>query len=129
LFDRAVANIESEFFLVGIVEEFDRSVLLLQKHLGWKNAYYLRRNKGTRDRPEVAPALIQTLRERNRWDIKLYEMCLKKLLKTYDQVISDQNVLADFRQANRQYNRYVRPIYDVYDQAKAVLSGNPSRPT
>jgi len=129
LFEKALANVERDFFLVGIVEEFDRSVLLLAEALNWTNALYLRRNTRSTEKPEVSPELVQQLKERNKWDVELYEHCRARLVDTYREKIGSDQALKDFQAANRRFNRVARPIYNIYDNAKAVLSGNANRPT
>ncbi|MCD6073915.1 MAG: hypothetical protein K0Q70_798 [Rhodospirillales bacterium] len=46
-FDQACARLESEFALVGIVEQFDEALLVISKLLGWRPCIYRRMNVGS----------------------------------------------------------------------------------
>lgn len=72
---KAKENLLKEFDIIGLTEEFDKSLILLGKAMGWKIIYYLKKNKGQR-REKVAPPTpeeIQKLREILKYDIELYE--------------------------------------------------------
>lgn len=43
-FARARANIERDFAVVGLVNRYDESLLLMKQHFGWKRAFYARQN-------------------------------------------------------------------------------------
>lgn len=67
-------NLDSHFALVGLTEEFDRSLLLLQRQFGWRQPFYRRQNR-TYDRPtkESLPRrTIEVIEAHNELDLALY---------------------------------------------------------
>lgn len=72
---KAKENLVKEFDVIGLTEEFDKSLILLGKAVGWKIIYYLRKNKGQR-REQVAPpnqTQLEKLKDLLQYDIELYE--------------------------------------------------------
>jgi tetratricopeptide (TPR) repeat protein len=75
LLDRALANIENHFSVVGLSERFDETVVMLKRSLRWKRPYYAPLN-ATRGRPakaELPDAALRAIQEFNALDIELYE--------------------------------------------------------
>lgn len=71
---RAVENLRS-CAVVGLTEQFDLSLLLLQRAFGWRHIGYARANVGV-DRPPSAALGAKTLeavRRYNRLDLRLYD--------------------------------------------------------
>jgi hypothetical protein len=63
------------FRAVGLTEAFDESVTLFKRILGWRTPFYFNRNvskKGPRS-DEVASTTLELIRERNAFDLELYE--------------------------------------------------------
>jgi hypothetical protein len=63
------------FGIVGLVERFDESLLLMKKRYGWGDVSY-RKRKVASDRPgreDLSRALLRKIEERNRLDTDLYE--------------------------------------------------------
>ena len=76
----ALANIEAYFPVVGLVERFDESLLLLRHAFGWKNVYYTRLNTTTH-RPrieEVPKATRDRIAQHCTQDLELYEAAVKR---------------------------------------------------
>jgi len=70
----AKRNLCDQFAVVGLTEDFDRSVILMKQMFGWKWPFYVAKNR-TRHRPDrahVAPETIQIIEEYNQLDIALY---------------------------------------------------------
>ncbi|MFC2046006.1 sulfotransferase family 2 domain-containing protein [Chloroflexota bacterium] len=73
--ERAKTVLNEHFTVVGLVERFDETLILMSKSFGWKRPYYARMNV-TRNRPagsEVSPNALAIIRERNTLDLALYE--------------------------------------------------------
>lgn len=71
----AKENLVKEFDVIGLTEEFDKSLILLGKAMGWKIIYYLKKNKG-QAREKVAPPSgdeLEKLQELLKYDIELYD--------------------------------------------------------
>lgn len=81
---QAQANIEGHFTLVGFTEQFDETLILLKRALGWKMDAYLRRNVGlNRPAAESVPAATRSLIEQiNEFDFGLYHAAEKRFAAT-----------------------------------------------
>ena len=78
--EAAKRNLDS-CLVVGLTERFDESFLLVRRALGWRLPMYETQNvtkdfKGPRLEPPT-PEVIEAIRERNRFDIELYEHARK----------------------------------------------------
>jgi hypothetical protein len=79
LFEAARANIEKHFVFVGIMEDFDTSIILLAKILNWGNIYYKQRNISQKKEPTLSEDSIAMLRVLNEQDEKLYRYVQEKI--------------------------------------------------
>ena len=60
--------------MVGLTERFDESFILIRRALGWRLPMYETHNVSTAELPAPpTPAAIDLIRERNRFDLALYE--------------------------------------------------------
>jgi hypothetical protein len=61
--------------VVGVTEQFDLALLLLQRTFGWRDIHYTRANVGHNRPPSAAhsPAMLAAVRRYNRRDLALYE--------------------------------------------------------
>ena len=80
-FERALENIEKYFSIVGVVERFDESLLLLSRLYHWQDISYVERNKAVKriSVSEFDPHLIERIREANRLDTALHFHAIKVL--------------------------------------------------
>lgn len=86
LLEKARDNIDKYFAVVGLVEEFDPSLLLMKRTLGWKTPYYTKRNV-TKDISRVQGISDDTLNligEYNQLDMELYQYAKERLQKEVD---------------------------------------------
>jgi Sulfotransferase family len=104
MLNAAKANLRNHFTVVGLVEEFDRSLILMQRALGWRLPLYSRENTG-RNRPPHQPIsehTLQTIRDYNQADIALYEYARSIFcddIRSYGRSLDRE--LALFRSLNR----------------------------
>ncbi len=70
----AKANLREHCAVVGLTEDFDRSLLLIKRWLGWKYPFYERQNvtSGRPRRADLPADTLRVLQEYNRLDIELY---------------------------------------------------------
>src|SRR5207244_11539849 len=76
--DRAQANL-THFRVVGLLEEFDASLLLLRRAFGWHWPFYVKENV-TKEKPDETFLEAETLgliHEAHRLDLELYEYARK----------------------------------------------------
>lgn len=95
-----------DYFVVGLSEKFDESLILFKRILGWKNIFYIKRNVTDR-RPsinEIDEETIKTIIEYNKLDIDLYifaEQIFENFLK--GQGASFNKQVEHFRLLNKYY--------------------------
>lgn len=104
LLDLAKQNIERHFALVGIVERFDESLVLLQHRFKWGDVDYERRNVTKRRirRVDVPDRVLDTIWQHNQLDFKLYAFARRQL----EQAVADagpalHRTLGRLRRQNR----------------------------
>ncbi len=70
----AKQDLRDYFGVVGLVEKFDETIVLMQKILGWKTPFYVKRNV-TRNRPtkeDVSKDTLKVIEKHSELDIELY---------------------------------------------------------
>jgi hypothetical protein len=79
----ATSNLQSSFSVIGIVEEFDRSLALCSATFGWKDPIWNQLNRSAfhLERSDVDPADLALIQSLNEYDIRLYELGMS-LFKT-----------------------------------------------
>lgn len=109
----AIANIEAYFPVIGLMERFDESLLLLQGAFGWKNVHYIRRNT-TLNRPkvdEIRKATRDRLIRHCTQDLELYEAAVRR----FDAQVAEMG--EDFHRKLRRFRSNARVYtltYQVY---------------
>lgn len=79
----AKKNLEKKFLVVGITEQYDDSLKVMQRELGWKDVSYSRAMVNT-ERPlrmNVPDSIITKIIEMNKLDIELYHFAKNLLNK------------------------------------------------
>ncbi|MBC8170677.1 MAG: sulfotransferase family 2 domain-containing protein [Anaerolineae bacterium] len=104
----AKEHLRTHFSVVGLVEEFDQTLLLLQKALGWQNIYYARRNvnEGRPRREQVPPETLEYIRQHSEPDVTLYQYA-RTLFEQQSQAYGDTLAadLAAFRRRNATFGQ------------------------
>lgn len=70
----AQQNLQKHFPAIGLTERFDESLILLKRHLGWKNPYYKKSNV-SHNRSSIEDVPSETLKlitQYNQFDLQLY---------------------------------------------------------
>jgi hypothetical protein len=84
---KAIENLEKHFLAPGILAQFDESLILLRRAMGWRLPLYLRR-RVTRRRPEpadISESARQTVLAFNELDIELYDWGRQSLKSKIDE--------------------------------------------
>jgi hypothetical protein len=107
----AKGNLAGNFAVVGLTEEFDRSLILMKRTLGWGTPFYTRQNVGQRHlrKEEIPLETLRVLQENNRLDVELYryaEELFREQLRA--QARSFENELQRFKRLNGAYGRLHR---------------------
>ena len=107
--DLALRNLESHFSVVGLTEQFDESLLVMKRALGWRRMpYYVVENR-TEVRParaDVSKVDENVIREANQLDAELYEYARARLAREiagYGPAFAED--LVRFRARNRWWSR------------------------
>ena len=89
--------------MVGLTERFDESFILIRRALGWRLPMYETHNVSKAGLPAPpTPAAIELIRERNRFDLSLYEHAAKLFAGAVEsQGPSFRREVAAFRVLNR----------------------------
>jgi len=99
----AKKNLAENFAVVGTVEEFDKTLLILKNTFKWKNIYYRVKNKNIQ-RPASSLISQQTLdliEEKNKFDLELYQYAsqsLEDLIKKQGSFFEHE--LSNFKKTN-----------------------------
>ena len=101
--DSARHNLAAYFGVVGLVEQFDASLLLLRHAFGWRDCFYVRRNVTRRPaREAIAPETVTLIERKEAYDMALYRFA-KQLFAAQRAAYgtSFERDLARFRLLNR----------------------------
>ena len=102
IYERARANLERHFSVVGLTERFEETLALMKLHFGWKLDQYLSFNR-TSDRParrKLPAATVELIEHYNRWDIELYragQELFEKQVAPYRKPVAE--IVANLRRA------------------------------
>jgi hypothetical protein len=81
---QAKANLD-QFKFVGLTEQFDLSLMLLKRLCGWRWHFYVPDNRSTGDPAPLSPALLEEIRNLNRFDYELYRYAEERLQRLVDE--------------------------------------------
>lgn len=90
LLETAKTNLKSHFAVVGILERFDETLILLKRIFRWRIPFYIQRNK-TQKPPSyktISPEIVEMIVKKNQLDIELYqygEKLFEELILQQDQ--------------------------------------------
>jgi Galactose-3-O-sulfotransferase len=120
LMNIAKDNIHQHFSLVGLTEQFDQSLLLLQRKMGWQQSYYLSRNIAkAKPKHPISDHLRAAILERNSLDHELYQYAQRYFLQELTQWGINDCMVQQFKQRNATYNTYFTKPYDLYEATKS----------
>lgn len=106
--DALIERIAASFSLVGTVEHFDESLLLMKQLFGWRNVCYISRNvaRASSRRSELKQALAAEIRRLNPMDCKLHTYFKNKMDAEIARRGEDfSRELRRFRRLNRLYSQ------------------------
>jgi hypothetical protein len=121
MLDIAKKNLIEYFAVVGITEDFDRSLMIMKRNLGWRMPFYISENVGQRRlrREYISVETLGVIQAHNFLDIELYRFA-KDLLQ--EQVRSQgllfENELDRFKKLNHIYKK----IWSLLPAARKVVA-------
>lgn len=114
----AKKNLQEHFSVVGILEQFDQTIILMKKIFGWTTPFYIKQ-RVTQNRPkkeDIPRSIIRTIEQYNQFDIELYDY-VKKIFE--EQVIkqddSFQREVKVFSILNKIYEKIYLLTRSVYN--------------
>ena len=110
--NKAKQHLQERFVVVGITERFDESLLLLQRHFGWRNIWYQRQNVGDNrpKRASIDPKTLTILERQNQIDKELYHYG-RSLFKSQ---VAQQGSLFPYRvRIFRWLNQFTKPYWQL----------------
>jgi hypothetical protein len=75
MLEQAEQNMRQHYGVIGVMEKFDETLLLMKATFGWKNCFYEKKNV-TKKRPkkrDIPSDTLDVIKEHNKMDIELYE--------------------------------------------------------
>jgi hypothetical protein len=115
----AKKNLEEFFSIVGLVERFDETLILLKRAFGWRIPFYIKENI-TRSRPikgDILKLTLNLIEEYNELDIDLYRYATEMFEELLNQQTSSyERELKAFKLLNRLYVKvypFLRPRYKM----------------
>lgn len=87
LFDRAVKNLESYFSVIGLMEEFDKFLILLKEnlHMPLINFKYSTKNQAQIKPKKLTDEELEIIYTYNKVDFKLYDYCKKRFNEKWNE--------------------------------------------
>ena len=111
---RAKKNLQEYFIGVGLVESFDKSLLLFKKLLNWNNIFYIKRNV-TKNRPlksDFSQETLNLIQKQNEFDLELYRYAAELFNEQVaQQGLSFEEDLQKFNQRNSLYGNTYGKLY------------------
>ncbi len=121
--EKAKARLENDIAVVGLVERFDETVVLLREALGWSGLKYATSNvtRKRKAKDAVADNVRGLILERSELDAELFEFAkelFERRVRAYGPSFEDD--LRKMRQANTRYARRAGRLYDLLPRARRV---------
>lgn len=118
--EMAKENLRKQINVIGLVEQFDYSLLLLQDAFNWPDVYYRRHNvtKKRTDRADVSPETIALIEEQEALDRQLY---------AYAQQLFAEQIARQPASFHRrvQMFRWFNPVAPTWRKANRRLNQSP----
>lgn len=111
-------RLQNDFDFVGIVEQFDESILLMRQHYRWRNVYYAKRNINIHRPRRIATTTYEELKDYVKTDMELYHFGRSLFQERLAEYQGDlQSDLERFRRRNALFSR----VWYLREKAKGLL--------
>lgn len=117
----AKSNLDRYFSVVGLVERFDETLVLLQQAFGWRSPVYVKQNVTSvaeKNQAEISQATLQKIKQHNAMDLELYEYGIQK----FQQQIAAIDQFEQRLNQQRLLNRLYQPLGRSYNFARSLLN-------
>jgi Galactose-3-O-sulfotransferase len=116
----AKKNLAKYFSIVGIAEEFDRSLMLMKRILGWSNPFYTKQNvsrvRGCKE--DLSPETLSIIEAYNALDIELYR---------YAKQVFEAEIRSRGKSFEREVQKFQR-LNGIYGWTRVLLSNTRKGP-
>ncbi len=110
--DNAIFRLKNKFKFVGLLEEYDKSLILTKKIFHWKNIYYYKINVNPRKKQNISNKTIEIIKNKNKYDIALYKFAKKNFNKQVEQYKNNLSKdLKNFQKRNNALKFYFKTRY------------------
>ena len=125
----AKQNIEKYFDVVGITEEYNKSLLLLRRYTQIKDIFYIKKNQAKKKPSNTIPdATLNLLAKYNEFDIELYMFAKDLMLNKFYESKLDLELLQFEDELKVFQNNYVtnqgKQIQEINNRLIAINKGN-----
>lgn len=117
----AKQHLDQHFSVIGLVERFDESLILLQDAFGWSTPIYVKQNITSQrqsNSQSISNSTIELIQERNAMDIKLYEYAKEKFEQQIDSLGERFEQLFHIQ---KQRNNLYQPLGKTYNFSRYVF--------
>lgn len=108
--EKAKEILAHHFFLAGINERFDETIILLSRKLRWKKLPYYRRQNTNRSKSTIGEDEKRIIEHYNRFDIELYNYANALLDAEIEKQPAFSEQLELFQHRNRLYQWLFKPL-------------------
>jgi hypothetical protein len=125
MLQRAKANLERAFAVVGLTERFDESLVLMQRAFAWDKLRYVSVNidPGRGQRSPVSPEDLELVRGQNALDLDLYAWATDRFDGTLRGWSGFEEAYAGFREANERYQPWGKLAQMPRNLAERITRG------
>jgi len=89
MLNTAIENLNTHFPVVGLLEYYDESLVMMRQYFKWQIPFYKRQNvTNSKGKNEVSLDEREIIAKYNKGDIKLYNMCKER----FEQSIAEKNI-------------------------------------
>ncbi|HIK10103.1 MAG TPA: sulfotransferase family 2 domain-containing protein [Oscillatoriaceae cyanobacterium M33_DOE_052] len=122
ILEKSRQNLE-QMAVVGIMEQFDETLILLQKTFGWKNIFYVK-EKVTKNKPmkdSLSLETIQAIENQNYIDVKIYQHAQQLFAQQLSPIANLVEEVEQFQKMNQYYQTIGQPYQIVKKKIKALM--------
>ena len=124
IYNSILQKLEDNFSVIGLTESFDETIVLANKEFNWNINFYQRKNEaGNYNKEALDKKYIKLYKEKNPYDVKLYEFLETKFNnKINDYGSHFKKDLSKFQKQNKNKNRRIELIQNFKNKIKKLLN-------
>ncbi len=107
MLEQAKINLKNNI-LFGVTEQFNKSMLLFRKELGWKRIFYSKFNRGNYNPTSLSTQEMNLIVKYNNLDMELYDYAVDLFEKNVEALIP--SIITELKDYNKK-NKYFGPLF------------------